>query len=110
MSTSADSSSHSNPGARSHPTAWTIVVLILLPILYLLSVPPAVIFTMKGSSSLPTQRRVQLYAAPSHWLQAHTPLAEPLDRYFEWWCRKADFHILKLNGGNLRLTSRPPPP
>lgn len=90
---SNSNSSNSNGSPRSHATAWTIVALILLPVLYFLSVPPAVIFTMKPRGSLPLPRILELYIAPSYWLHDHTPLEEPLDQYFGWWRGKTHFYI-----------------
>lgn len=110
MSTGADSSSHSNPSARSHATAWTFALLLALPLLYLLSVPPVVIFTLKPRGSLPFPRFLKLYTTPYDWLHDHTPLEDPLHDYFGWWSKKTDYYLIRVDKGNAHLFIHPPPP
>ena len=77
--------------AQSHTrwVAWTLS-LLAVPVLYLLSVPPLVIWVIDlgGLGTITTAPRwLELYVIPADWLYQNTPLREPLDAYGDW-CEK----------------------
>lgn len=72
-------SPHKRTGA-----AIAVLVLVLLPILYVLSLGPAVLLAdMTESRELVRVLEVVYY--PLEWLHANTPLREPLEAYVDLW-------------------------
>lgn len=68
---------------QSHGRAWVVITLaIALPLLYVLSVGPAVAI----SNKCPKCGVVfQEFYFPLVWLDDHTVFREPLDAYIELW-------------------------
>jgi hypothetical protein len=74
---------------KSHAMAWALSV-ILVPVLYLLSVPPVVCFTYRAySTDLSVLQWLGLYQAPYGWMARETPLRHPMEQYYEWWMKRA---------------------
>jgi hypothetical protein len=59
-----------------------IVVLAVLPLLYLLSVGPAIVM---GNRHPETIEHLRKFYRPIGWLHEHTPLREPLEWWVELW-------------------------
>ena len=74
---------------KSHAMAWTVAVLIAVPVLYLLSVPPLYMVPpwrmIQGPFDAPAPEWVYAYAGPDRWLVQNTALRDPLVAYWEWW-------------------------
>ena len=72
-------SPHKRTGA-----AIAVLIVALLPILYVLSVGPAVMLAdMTESDELAVVLRVVYY--PLEWLHENTPLKEPIEAYIDLW-------------------------
>ena len=75
----------SQPGHRQSAAVVAIAIVILLPILYVLSIGPAVMFMdMTGTE----QELWPVFTAvyyPVIWLYANTWLEEPLEAYIRFW-------------------------
>ena len=72
----------------SHATAWTLSLLIGLPLLYVLTLPPLIICVVGHPGTSPSHmapKWLEVYAAPANWLFRHTPLSTPLKNYFDWY-------------------------
>jgi hypothetical protein len=70
-----------NAEDKTGSSHWPATALCLLPLIYVLSVGPAVCATQHGLISEPV---LDIYA-PLGWLARHTPLQEPLELYLEFW-------------------------
>ena len=70
--------------SRSGP-ALVLVIVLLLPVLYVLSIGPAtvVIVATGENDELIAVARTVYY--PVIWLHDHTPLADPIEWYVELW-------------------------
>jgi hypothetical protein len=76
----------------ARPMLWAALMLFVVAMLYLLSVPPVVLFSRGTGTSArggPTQRFeipgwAETYAVPSGWV-SHTPLGGPMVAYWKWW-------------------------
>lgn len=75
----SDDTDNKSPVKRS---SVVIAAVVAIPLLYLLSIGPAVAISEKFPSSGPTMRRVYL---PIIWLHHHTVLRGPIEAYLELW-------------------------
>jgi hypothetical protein len=72
-------SGHKRTGA-----AIAVLIVVLLPILYVLSVGPAVMLAdMTESGELVAV--LEVVYCPLEWLHENTPLREPLEAYVDLW-------------------------
>ena len=72
------------PEHKSHATAWTITLLLLM-VLYVLSYGPVMYLTLKGVVPPDPKAQRETFYKPLYWLQDNTPLREPLHSYELWW-------------------------
>jgi hypothetical protein len=70
--------------SNSNAIAWTLS-LLAVPLFYLLSVPPVMMFAPKETYDLPPAW-ASYYSMPYCWLY-DTPLKESLREYAGWWLR-----------------------
>jgi hypothetical protein len=69
---------------KSHAMAWTLSVLGL-PLLYLLSVAPLSLLTMRSHPRALQPDWLMKYKAPENWIRDNTFLEAPLAAYETWW-------------------------
>lgn len=68
--------------------AWWVGALVLVPLIYLLTIPPLVFVSIRHASRSGAPRIpewIGVYAAPYDWAMDHTPLAGALEAYGAWW-------------------------
>jgi hypothetical protein len=63
--------------------AIAVLIVVLLPILYVLSIGPAVMFFEDASPEV--QHAVEVFYYPVAWLYENTPLRGPLEAYVDFW-------------------------
>ncbi len=68
--------------ARSPGSGGAAGLLVALPLLYVLSIGPVAMFSMKTGWSM---RGGEVLYAPVIWLHDHTILKRPLEAYVELW-------------------------
>jgi hypothetical protein len=78
------------PSGESHPIAWTALVMLGVPLLYLLSVPPIWYLDLKTHKPVPGSlylgsAKTLTYCGPYMDLRNNTPLQGPLNAYLHWW-------------------------
>ncbi len=72
---------------KSHAVAWLLAV-VLVPVVYLLSVPPIAILASGAHAENPPYWS-RLYCAPADWLVLRTPLLQStMKQYGQWWSDK----------------------
>ena len=67
---------------KSRGLYWVVGAIILAPLLYVLSVGPAVWVARSNPALVPLVRAAY---APVTWLHDHTPLKRPLEEYVQRW-------------------------
>ena len=75
----------SQPGRRQGGAVVAIAIAILLPILYVLSVGPAVMFVEMTGTEQELGPVLGVVYYPVVWLYANTWLKEPLEAYVGFW-------------------------
>ena len=70
--------------SRSGP-ALVLVIVLLLPVLYVLSIGPAALVIQATGQNDELIAVVEVVYYPVMWLQEHTPLADPIGWYVELW-------------------------
>jgi len=65
--------------------ALALVMVILLPMLYVLSIGPAAMLVQMTGTEQELAPVLQVFYFPVIWLHENTPLREPLDAYVELW-------------------------
>ena len=55
---------------------------VILPILYVLSIGPAIVMIQKNPSLIEVYNFIY---TPVSWLHQNTPLQTPLENYIKWW-------------------------
>lgn len=79
------------PSRKSHVhvLTWAVTILVVVPVLYLLSVPPVVygmfMHRLTAPSTYLRPEWAYVYARPYHWISSNTPLRGPLSAYDEYW-------------------------
>ena len=59
-----------------------LIAVVLIPLLYVLSIGPAVMLVNKTKIS---SKPFEVFYAPVIWVAENTSLEKPLNRYAEWW-------------------------
>lgn len=67
--------------SRKSHAAWTLSIF-LMPVLYVLSVPPLALCFPHSTNLIP------VYMIPYVYLRNHTPLERMLDKYGGWWMER----------------------
>jgi hypothetical protein len=75
---------------NSHAGAWALAVFVAMPVLYLLSVPPLIHYSLHPVSfpwgtELGVSLWVHNYSRPYDWVETNTPLKTPLFKYRVYW-------------------------
>jgi hypothetical protein len=65
--------------------AIAVVIVILLPVLYVLSVGPAVTFVRMTGTENELGPALEMFYYPVIWLHTNTPLQKPIEIYVEFW-------------------------
>ena len=75
---------------RSHMGEWTLWLLLLIPVLYVLSIGPVAWTMVHWHGPVPPQvtNAVSFVYTPLDWLHDFTPLKKPLENYLELWIGK----------------------
>jgi hypothetical protein len=74
---------------KSRAFAWTLGILMALPVLYVLSVPLLWAASLRNWGSHPPDM-VLHFATPYVWIEANTPLGPHLKAYSEWCLKWAE--------------------
>lgn len=86
MADPSDSEQTSPPERGSLPWGMMTAFLVLLPVIYALSVGPAVCLYRRGILSPQMQRVIEVVYAPLEQVYHAAPVTQPfLDKYVEWW-------------------------
>ena len=70
--------------SRAGPAA-ALVIALLLPVFYVLSLGPAVYLAKATDEDPRLVQAIVVFYAPLQWLHDETPLREPLDAYVDFW-------------------------
>ena len=80
---------NTEPNSKHHPVAWTLAILVAIPVVYLLAIPPALFGYMIASGaplhSAPPWTRV--YLKPYSWFCENSLAKEPCRAYVTWWAK-----------------------
>ena len=71
------------PRPKSHVALWT-TTLVVVPVIYLLSVPPMGDLIRRAHPKAKNPGWFELYRTPYQWVWEKTPLGLPLSRYSCW--------------------------
>ncbi|RBP36978.1 hypothetical protein DES53_115119 [Roseimicrobium gellanilyticum] len=83
-------SSDADGSSYTRGLAWGLCLLVAVPVLYLLSVPPVVIYALDVAPRPPgvygPPKWLVVYVAPAEWMITGTSFEDPMRKYSEW-CR-----------------------
>ena len=84
--------SHGDDGERHRSGSFTLGLVLLIPVLYVLSVGPAAVIAVRADSHA-VYKAIEVFYAPLIWLHDHTFLKHPLEKYTDFWRRLTDTKI-----------------
>jgi hypothetical protein len=89
---------------RSSGVGWTIVLLIMVPLLYLLAFHPVALLIAKPENDSPPPAWLVAGGRPYEWLYNNVPfLRTPIETYTMWW-------TVRLSKPVPTYIDQPPPP
>jgi hypothetical protein len=78
---------------KSHAMTWALSILTV-PVLYLLTLPPVILLTLKLSPHPTSPSWLDVYCKPSNLIcKSVPPLQRPMSAYYKWWARVMGYPI-----------------